>query len=92
MPFVHLLAGVGHISGTINESSIFTPIPTLLPENTSRSNTALVIEPGAGLDFNLREHFAVRIFQIDYVMSRFYNQRQDNGRVSAGIVFQLGRM
>jgi opacity protein-like surface antigen len=90
VPFVHVLVGVAHISGTVSGSSIFTPIPTLLPQNTSRSNTALAVAPGIGLDLSVSSHVAVRLFEIDYLMTRFYNQRQDNGRVSAGIVFRFG--
>jgi hypothetical protein len=91
VPFAHVLVGVAHINGDINNSSIFTPIPTLLPEHTSRSNTALAVAPGAGLDLTVSHRIAIRLFEIDYLMTRFYNQRQDNGRVSAGIVFQFGR-
>jgi len=91
VPFAHVLVGVAHINGDINSSSIFTPIPTLLSEHTSRSNTALAVAPGAGLDLTVSHRIAIRLFEIDYLMTRFYNQRQDNGRVSAGVVFQFGR-
>lgn len=90
VPFVHVLAGVGHIDGTIPGTSIFTPIPTLLPQETSRSNTAFVLLPGAGLDLVASSRIAIRLFEADYMMSRFYNQRQDNGRVLVGMVFRFG--
>ena len=79
VPFAHVLVGVAHINGDINSSSIFTPIPTLLSEHTSRSNTALAVAPGAGLDLTVSHRIAIRLFEIDYLMTRFYNQRQDNG-------------
>ena len=91
VPFAHVLIGVGHINGDVNGSSIFTPIPTLLVQGASRSNTALAVAPGAGLDLTVSHRIAIRLFEIDYLMTRFYNQRQDNGRVSAGVVFQFGR-
>jgi opacity protein-like surface antigen len=91
VPFVHVLLGVGHISGSISGTSIFTQIPTLVPEETSRSNTALVVAPGLGLDLTVSHRLSVRLFEIDYMMTRFFNQRQDNARISAGFVFQFGR-
>lgn len=91
VPFAHVLLGVGHISGSISGTSIFTPIPTLLPEDTSRSSTALLVAPGAGVDLTVSRRIAVHLFEIDYMMTRFFNQRQDNARVSAGLVFQFGR-
>ena len=90
VPFVHVLAGPGHISGTVNHTAIFTPIPTLVPQNTSESNTALAVMPGAGIDINVSSRVSIRALEVDYVMTRFYNQRQDNGRASFGVVFNFG--
>jgi hypothetical protein len=90
VPFAHVLAGAGHISGTINHSAIFVPIPTLLPQNTSQSNTALTVIAGAGIDINVNSRVSIRAFELDYLMTRFYNQRQDNGRASFGMVFNFG--
>jgi hypothetical protein len=90
VPFFHVLAGVAHISGSINGTSIFTPIPTLLPQGTSTSNTALAILPGVGLNLGVSSRIAIHLFELDYMMTRFYNQRQDNVRASAGIVFLFG--
>jgi hypothetical protein len=89
-PYAHILVGYGHISGSINQSAIFTPIPTVLPSGYSKSDGALAVAPGAGIDLALSPRFGVRLFELDYVMTRFYGQRQDNVRVSAGLILQLG--
>jgi len=49
---------------------------------------------GGGLEFNIAEHVAIRPVQTDYFMTKFpdgLNNRQDNFRFGAGIVFRLGR-
>jgi len=46
---------------------------------------------GGGLDIKVRPNLALRLVQVDYVMSKFSNSRQDNMRFSAGIVFYLGK-
>lgn len=91
VPFAHVLLGVGHISGTLNHTALFVPNPLIvIPQNTSASNTAFAMAPGVGVDLNTSHRFAIHVFELDYVMTRFYNERQDNGRVSAGVTFQFG--
>ena len=59
--------------------------------NISRPETRLAVLAGGGLDIKIRPTVALRIFQVDYVMSKFSNSRQDNLRFSAGCVFYLGK-
>ncbi len=89
-PYVHVLLGAANIHGSLNHSAIFTPIPTLLPQGYSSGDTAFAVAPGAGADLSLSERFGIRLFEIDYFMTRFYGQRQDNARVSVGLNFQFG--
>ncbi len=46
---------------------------------------------GGGLDVKLTDKVALRLIQADYVMTRFSATRQDNIRLSAGIVLRFGR-
>src|SRR6266567_7950371 len=46
---------------------------------------------GGGLDWKIREHIAIRIVQADYQVTPYFNQKQDNFRVSAGVVLRWGK-
>jgi hypothetical protein len=46
---------------------------------------------GGGLDVRVTPMVALRLIQADYLMSRFSSIRQDNIRLSAGIVLLLGK-
>lgn len=46
---------------------------------------------GGGLDLKVGPGVSLRLIQVDYLLSRFSNSSQDNIRLSAGIVFTLGR-
>ncbi|MGD0955489.1 MAG: hypothetical protein ABR953_01490 [Candidatus Acidiferrales bacterium] len=47
---------------------------------------------GGGLDWNATEHIGVRLIQAEYLLTTFndgVNNRQNNARVSAGVVFRF---
>jgi opacity protein-like surface antigen len=46
---------------------------------------------GGGVDLNIHDKVAIRVFQADYFLTPFFGLRQDNLRLSGGIVFRLGR-
>jgi opacity protein-like surface antigen len=56
----------------------------------SASNTAISAAVGGGLDIRLTDALAVRVIQADYLMTRFLEQRQNNFRMSFGLVLRLG--
>ena len=64
---------------------------TLLPDQDSFAMTA-----GGGLDLRVHRHFAIRIIQAEYLMTRFASYTtgatgtQNDVRLSAGIVFRFG--
>jgi opacity protein-like surface antigen len=89
-PFVHVLVGVAHITGHNNQATVFTPLLALVPQGTSRTDTAFAWALGGGVDLKVSHRVAIRLIQADYVMTRFFDQRQDNGRLSAGIVIRFG--
>jgi opacity protein-like surface antigen len=78
-PFVHALAGA-------NRTSIST-------SGLSASDTSFAMAFGAGFDINATRRVSVRLVQIDYLFTRHGTAPmniQNNVRVSAGVVFQLG--
>ena len=81
LPFAQVLLGGAHASGN------------LAPDNTGAgSSNAFAMTAGGGVDIGLNRHFAIRAAQIDYFMTRFsngVNDRQNNLRLSAGIVLRF---
>jgi outer membrane immunogenic protein len=83
-PFGQVLLGGAHASGAL------TPGSTGLPG----SENAFAMTAGGGVDAKLTRHLALRVLQADYYLTRFENgdnDHQNNLRISAGIVFRLGR-
>jgi len=46
---------------------------------------------GGGLDLKIGPGVALRLIQVDYLLSRFSSTSQDNIRLSAGVVFTFGK-
>lgn len=91
-PFVQALFGGVHASTvTLNGCSGIgcSPLP---------SETAFTMTAGGGLDLNVNRHFAIRIIQAEYLMTRFGDRSSSAGqtagqndvRLSTGIVFRFG--
>jgi len=77
-PFAQALFGGAHISVPIGSSSA--------------SENAFAMALGGGLDVKVAQHFAVRLIQAEYLMTKFNdgaNNRQNNARISAGIVVRF---
>lgn len=92
-PFAQALFGAAHassvtISGCTSGSSC-TPLG---------SENAFAMTVGGGLDITLHRHIALRLFQAEYLMTRFKDssvlagqtERQNNLRLSTGIVVRFG--
>ncbi len=56
----------------------------------SEANTKFAAAFGGGLDLKVHPNVAIRLFQADYFVTPFFGLRQDNVRVSGGIVFRFG--
>lgn len=76
-PFVHLMFGAVRVNGGGNTAM------------SSVVHTTFSTTFGGGLDLNMSKRFGIRAFQLDYITSHFNRQRQDNFRMSAGIVFRF---
>ncbi len=80
VPFAQVLFGGAHVSGSLPGASLVG------------SSNAFAMTIGGGFDIGLSPHFAVRAAQLDYFMTRFpngINDRQNNLRLSAGIVLRF---
>lgn len=97
-PFAHALVGVTHgIAFDKEQDQNFNIVKTQTEQK--RFSYAL----GGGLDVNLTKHVSLRAVQIDYFRNNFSELdptdpngiltkagRQNNVRISAGVVFRLG--
>jgi len=60
-------------------------------EGISKADTHFSMGFGGEIDLKINTWAALRLVQADYLVTRFVNLRQDNLRLSAGIVFRLRR-
>lgn len=84
VPFGQVLIGGAHASGGLYGTG----------NGYNGSSNGLAMTAGGGLDVNVSPHFAVRLLQADYLMTRLtngVNDRQNSLSLSAGIVFRFGR-
>ena len=80
IPDVHVLAGLGcekfkYNSGTFSSTS---------------KGSGFAYGGGVGLNLNINNKLAVRLFQADYILTRFDNESFGNFRASTGLVLRLG--
>jgi hypothetical protein len=55
----------------------------------SKADTHFGMGFGGEIDVRINKYVAFRVVQADYLMSRFLGLRQDNVRVSTGLVFRI---
>jgi len=88
-PFVQALFGGARASEVTLANCTFSC--TLLPVQNAFAWTA-----GGGLDFRVHRHFAIRVIQAEYMMTRFQDYTtgniasQNDVRLSSGLVFRFG--
>jgi outer membrane protein OmpA-like peptidoglycan-associated protein len=88
-PFAHALFGAARLGDiqvtTIPSGSAFF--------NRSFSQNSFATALGLGLDGNFNKHIGVRLFQVEYLMTKFTDggdNKQNNLRASAGLVLHFG--
>jgi hypothetical protein len=74
-PSVHALFGAVHGSAGLY--------------GISMPDTHFAYSFGGAVDVKVTDRIALRVVQADYLRTRFLNLRQDNVRVSAGLVFRF---
>jgi opacity protein-like surface antigen len=95
-PFAQVLFGGAHITDVTASGMTIGGPPTQV--TIAKSANAFAMAVGGGFDWNVQKHVAIRVVQVEYLMTRFTNPfsltgatgTQNNLRVSAGIVFRLG--
>lgn len=85
-PFAHTLFGMTRVNGELT----FTP-SSGAAASTSNDQTAFTMALGGGLDINASDHIFYRLIQVDYYLIRADKLKHEGARISAGILFRLGR-
>lgn len=80
-PFVHALFGVSKLS---TETTEFGPL-------VSFHDTSFGMALGGGVDVRINDHVAMRVVQLDYLSTEFFNQTQNKGRITIGLVLRFGK-
>ncbi|HUY12428.1 MAG TPA: hypothetical protein VMX16_02205 [Terriglobia bacterium] len=90
-PFVHVLAGEtsGSAAGLPLGAPCIKGLPC--PGAATITQTSFAGVVGGGLDVKLTRHISVRVIQADYLFTNFSGGHQNDTRISAGVVFTLGR-
>ena len=90
-PFAQVLLGGIHASAVTLSSGCSNIGCTPLPSENKFAMTA-----GGGLDLRVSQHFAIRVIQAEYLLTRFSDLStgnhgiQNDMRLSSGIVFRFG--
>lgn len=89
VPFGQALVGVGHAGGALYTSSLGTGLAPL------GANNGFLFTAGGGVDWKLNHSIGIRLVQAEYLYSQFLNgsgngNRQNNLRLSGGVVFSFG--
>ena len=79
-PFGHVLLGAMRAHATA-----FTPAGKI-----KDNDSAFAMAIGGGLDAKVHKNVAIRIFQTDYILTRFDDDTQHSFRLSTGLVLRLG--
>jgi|SRR5215467_4416789 len=84
-PFVHALIGVGHQAvGSGSSTSNGVPVNIV-----SSSENAFATVLGGGIDLHIAPFLSFRAIQLDYLVTRFHSDTQNQPRASTGIVLRF---
>jgi outer membrane protein OmpA-like peptidoglycan-associated protein len=89
-PFVHALFGAARLAD-VQVSTI--PSGSAFFNGSFSHQNAFATALGGGLDLNFNKHIGVRIFQIEYLLTKFTDggdNKQNNLRASTGLVLHFG--
>jgi hypothetical protein len=91
VPFAHVLFGVNREAANISSLSMGgSGIAPWLWEYYDRNETSFALAAGGGLDIKIGKRIAVRAFQADYLLNHRNDDRHNNVRAAAGLLFYLG--
>ncbi len=63
---------------------------TLVRVANTEGDTARAVVLGGGMDRDISSRFAIRVFQVDYIHTTLFKDRQNNLRFSTGLVYRWG--
>ena len=86
-PFVHVLAGVGHIRANLSTTCLSGSCPSSTLNNDSFNSTGFSAALGSGLDIKIKDRIGVRV-NVDYNPIYSRGSLNNNTRFSFGIVFK----
>ncbi len=76
VPFMHALFGVAHANASF--------------QDLAYSSSSFAMSFGGGMDWVVRKNVAIRVIQVDVMVTYLGENTSTDGRVSAGIVFRFG--
>lgn len=86
-PFVHALVGLDHWrlsgEGTV-DGEVIDP-------GGNETSKGLGVALGGGVDVNVAKSLAIRLFQVDYFLTRHENESWNNLNLAFGVVFHVGK-
>lgn len=93
-PFGEVLFGVAHTNAYANLSTVIARAPAST-FTVQGSQTPFALAAGAGVDLPFKKSFAIRLGEVDYLLTRFTNpltqtNNQNNFRYAGGFQFRLG--
>jgi hypothetical protein len=93
-PFGEVLFGVAHVDAYANLSKIIAATPTATLHVQGNQNP-FSLAAGGGVDLPVGKMFAIRIAEVDYVLTRLTNpltstNNQNHFRYIAGVQFRFG--
>jgi Outer membrane protein beta-barrel domain len=84
-PFAHLLFGVAHQAvGAGTSTYRGDPVNVL-----SSSDNAFATAVGGGIDLHIAPFLSFRAIQLDYLVTRFHSETQNQPRASTGLVLRF---
>jgi len=86
-PSIHLLAGVAQDSAAF---SILNAGDQSV-ESGSDKTKSFALLPGASFDYTVKEHFAIRLVQVDFMCVRSAGTWAQSVRFSTGLIVRLGK-
>jgi outer membrane protein OmpA-like peptidoglycan-associated protein len=91
-PYIQALVGGARLSSSF-PTGFVSDAPFFNSKGPNFHQNAFAASTGLGLDWHATRHFSVRLGEIDYLFTRFNDNRdnrQNNLRASAGLVFRFG--
>jgi len=63
---------------------------SLVQVGAGEEDTTRAVALGGGMDLDISSRFAFRVFQVDYLHTTLFSEKQNNLRFSTGLVYRWG--